>query len=64
MCVYNSPAANLVFVLVEVGPTDKLRVLFDVGEYVLNDAGVGSVLDMNMTEAFDIHTRGTLHSVY
>lgn len=50
------------FVLVEVGPTDKLRVLFDV-EYVLNDEGVRSVSDMNMTEAFNIHTRGTLRSV-
>lgn len=38
--------------------------MLDVGEYVLNDDGVESVLDMNQREAFNIHTRGTLRSVY
>lgn len=63
--MYNSPAANLMFVLVE-GLVQLISrgCVFDVGKYVLNDESVIKCVGHEPTEAFNIHSRGTLRSVY
>lgn len=69
VCVCNSPAADLMFVLCRrLGPTDKLRVCVwcrrECAESWTWWRCRKCVFWHELTEAFNIHTRGTLRSVY